>query len=71
MTDVLVPPYDVIYAFERSVASLWQRIAVNERESRTLAVVRDALLPKLISGEIRVKDFASVEHHAIREAQPI
>jgi type I restriction enzyme S subunit len=26
------------------------------RESRTLAALRDALLPKLISGEIRVKD---------------
>jgi type I restriction enzyme S subunit len=25
-------------------------------ESRTLAALRDALLPKLISGEIRVKD---------------
>ena len=26
------------------------------RESRTLAALRDALLPKLISGELRVKD---------------
>jgi type I restriction enzyme S subunit len=28
----------------------------NERESRTLAQLRDTLLPKLISGELRVKD---------------
>jgi type I restriction enzyme S subunit len=27
-----------------------------EAESRTLAAQRDALLPKLISGELRVKD---------------
>ena len=28
----------------------------SERESRTLAALRDTLLPKLISGELRVKD---------------
>ena len=32
--------------------SLWKR----QVESRTLASLRDALLPKLISGELRVKD---------------
>jgi type I restriction enzyme S subunit len=34
---------------------LHARIVSNERESRTLAALRDALLPKLISGELRVK----------------
>lgn len=28
---------------------------LNERESRTLTVLRDVLLPKLISGELRVR----------------
>jgi type I restriction enzyme S subunit len=28
----------------------------NDDESHTLATMRDALLPKLLSGEIRVKD---------------
>jgi type I restriction enzyme S subunit len=32
------------------------KVAQNERESRTLAALRDALLPKLISGELRVPD---------------
>jgi len=31
------------------------RVEVNERESRTLPALLDALLPKLISGELRVK----------------
>jgi type I restriction enzyme S subunit len=31
-------------------------MASSDRESRTLATIRDALLPKLISGEIRIKD---------------
>jgi type I restriction enzyme S subunit len=33
-----------------------ERMAENERESRILAALRDTLLPKLISGELRVKD---------------
>jgi type I restriction enzyme S subunit len=36
---------------------LWmERIRMNDDESRTLAALRDALLPKLVSGELRVKD---------------
>ena len=31
-------------------------IAQNERESRTLAALRDTLLPKLMRGEVRVSD---------------
>ena len=38
------------------VASLWKRNV----ESRTLAEVRDGLLPKLLSGELRVKDAEKV-----------
>jgi type I restriction enzyme S subunit len=34
---------------------LLERTFTCRRESRTLARLRDALLPKLISGEIRVK----------------
>jgi type I restriction enzyme S subunit len=33
-----------------------ETIKNNETQSRTLASIRDALLPKLLSGEIRVKD---------------
>jgi len=43
-------------AYEACVSSLDSRIEVNERQSRTLAALRDTLLPKLIRGEIRVKD---------------
>jgi type I restriction enzyme S subunit len=35
---------------------LFARAAAAVRESRTLAALRDTLLPKLISGELRVKD---------------
>jgi len=43
-------------AFDRVTPPLYLKVVERERESRTLAALRDALLPKLISGEIRVKD---------------
>ena len=45
----------MVRAFERVVSSFDNQIERNEFESRTLAALRDTLLPKLISGEVRVK----------------
>lgn len=45
----------ILQTFARLSKPLLGRIAQNERESRTLAALRDALLPKLISGELRVR----------------
>ena len=53
---VLFPPFEVQEAFVRLLTPFWSRQAYGEREFRTLAALRDTLLPKLISGEIRVKD---------------
>ena len=50
------PSAPVVTAFDRAAASLLDRSLECRRESRTLAALRDALLPKLISGELRVKD---------------
>ena len=43
-------------AFDRLVGPMFESITANVIESRTLAATRDALLPKLMSGEIRVRD---------------
>jgi type I restriction enzyme, S subunit len=53
---VVVPPHAVQRAFERLLAPVWARQEANDAESGTLAALRDTLLPKLISGELRVKD---------------
>ncbi len=53
---VIVPPPQIAKAFHETVESLYQRRVDLDRESRTLAALRDALLPKLISGELRVRD---------------
>ena len=49
-----VPPAAILRAFERSVAAWFEAILSNVEESRTLAQLRDTLLSKLISGELRV-----------------
>jgi type I restriction enzyme S subunit len=46
----------VCHAFAEVVEPLFAQVRTITDESRTLAALRDALLPKLISGEIRVKD---------------
>jgi type I restriction enzyme S subunit len=46
----------VAEAFGRAIKPLFVRSSAAIRESRTLAQLRDTLLPKLISGELRVKD---------------
>jgi type I restriction enzyme, S subunit len=50
------PPPQVVEAFEALVAPLDGLIEIEERESRTLATIRDTLLPKLLSGEARIRD---------------
>jgi type I restriction enzyme S subunit len=53
-TSVLLAPTAVLRAFDEEVAPLFHRIHANARESRALATLRDTLLPKLLSGELRV-----------------
>lgn len=52
--EVLLPKPDILSAFNRQAAPLLRAIADNQRESRTLAQLRDTLLPKLTSGELRI-----------------
>ncbi len=51
---VIVPDEATSQKFDNIVQPLYRRIVENEKQSRTLAALRDALLPKLISGEVRV-----------------
>jgi len=55
-TPVVCPGDEVLARFSQAAGPALAKIAQNERTSRTLAALRDALLPKLIRGEIRVKE---------------
>ena len=50
------PSANVVRAFEHFVHPLDQTIRLHTAQSDTLTAVRDALLPRLVSGEIRVRD---------------
>jgi type I restriction enzyme S subunit len=53
---LVVPSDDVAKAFGALAEPWFRKASASEREFRTLAALRDALLPKLIRGEIRLKD---------------
>ena len=53
---VVSPSTGVMNAFEQLVRPYYERIVYSTRESHTLTILRDTLLPKLISGELRIKD---------------
>ncbi len=54
--EVPLPPEPIAEGFDAFVRPSVERIIANVHESRTLAALRDALLPRLISGELQVKD---------------
>ena len=58
--NVVEPPPDIISLFEREVEPLDECIRKNVAECRTLIQTRDLLHPKLISGEIRLRDAEAV-----------
>ncbi|PSI00909.1 restriction endonuclease subunit S, partial [Synechococcus lacustris] len=56
MNNQLLPPVEVASAFECHLEVIFRRRAFLAEEISTLGATRDALLPKLISGEIRIPD---------------
>lgn len=53
---ILIPPRATLAAFASAVEPLYASIESSLREQSALNRLREALLPKLISGELRVKD---------------
>ena len=56
--SVRLPAPHIVIAehFDLATSVLFERMRANVAESRTLAATRDFLLPKLMSGEVRIKD---------------
>lgn len=52
--NLVIPNSQLINKFSEIVSQLFEQIKINEKQSITLASIRDALLPKLMSGEIEV-----------------
>ena len=52
----LVPPAEVLDAFASMAGPLFERLVENERQAQTLTQLRDTLLPRLISGQLRLPE---------------
>lgn len=50
------PPVSRVIEFDNATTHFWTRIGDNKSQIHTLAQLRDTLLPRLMSGEVRVKD---------------
>lgn len=53
---VIAPPNSIVSAFEAMISPFDDSVGLSHQETLTLTELRDTLLPKLISGELRVPD---------------
>ena len=53
---VVAPPVSVIQAYDSIARSLYARLVENQRQVGSLAELRDTLLPRLMSGKLRLTD---------------
>ncbi len=68
LVNSALPPVSVADAFESVVLPIMERILSNLHQSGAIAALRDTLLPKLISGELRVTGLAPASGHHDRAA---
>ena len=52
----LVPPPEIVQEFVEVAGVLFERLIENEKQAQTLATLRDTLLPRLISGQLRLPE---------------
>jgi type I restriction enzyme S subunit len=57
---VVIPHPEIVAEFERKVYPIDQTIENNEKQIKALFFTRETLLPKLLSGELRVKQAEKV-----------
>ncbi len=54
LNKALIPPRPLLLAMTGVMSPLIDQLITNRIQSRTLATLRDTLLPKLLSGEVSV-----------------
>ena len=53
-TSIIMPPDEIIQEYENVVSKLMSLIEYNNKESKIISTLRDTLLPRLMSGEIKL-----------------
>lgn len=54
--DVIIPNDSIIDTFEKEMCPLFEKIKSNQQQMQTLAAQRDAFLPRLMSGEVKITE---------------
>lgn len=62
---VLVPTNDLVTAFTATTEALFARLTANEQQAQTLSTLRDTLLPRLISGQLRLPEAQAATEAAL------
>ena len=62
---VLVPSSSVVDAFVGVASTLFDRLVEGEKQAQTLATLRDTLLPRLISGQLRLPEAEAAANAAL------
>lgn len=63
--SAIKPPVLLVNCFTDSITPVFDRIVENEQQSQTLASIRDALLPRLISGKLRLPEAEAIVEEAL------
>ncbi len=53
--EILIPNQKELFKFQESISTIFEKLLDNAKQIRTLEKLRDTLLPKLISGEVRIR----------------
>ena len=53
---ISIPPYELFNQYNERIAPMIDKLIDNHKQIRTLTQMRNTLLPKLMSGEVRVKN---------------
>ena len=62
--QLALPSDEIASAFTEVIESIQKSIAANHQSAQTLATLRDTLLPRLISGQLRLPELAAAETHS-------
>lgn len=52
--EIVIPPKNILIEFYDFIEPIFQKMILNSQETNNLTIIRDSLLPKLMSGKIRV-----------------
>ena len=53
---ILIPTHEILEMYDETLCPIYNKRKMKDKESRTLSLLRDTLLPRLMSGEIEVPE---------------